>query len=142
MQVQEFCDLGTLGGIASSWDMSDECDEQMLERLQLLKDTALGLEELHNNHVVHGDVVSLSSRRCCTMSMYCYQGLLQIAPGRPGAATYGQTQASALLRFLLLCIMPMQRGSTQSPNLVLRACWRHSVAVRYAACSQPGGWVL
>lgn len=58
LQVQEYCDLGTLGGIASSWDPCDECDEQMLERLTLLTDTARGLEALHADHVVHGDVVS------------------------------------------------------------------------------------
>lgn len=57
LQVQEYCDLGTLGGIASSWDMQQECDEQMLERLVLLRDTARGLEALHGNHVVHGDIV-------------------------------------------------------------------------------------
>ena len=49
LQVQEYCDLGTLGGIASSWDMQQECDEQMLERLVLLRDTAQGLEALHAN---------------------------------------------------------------------------------------------
>lgn len=56
--VQEYCDLGTLGGIASSWDMQQECDEQMLERLVLLRDTAQGLEALHANLVVHGDINS------------------------------------------------------------------------------------
>lgn len=57
-QVQEYCDCGTLGGVASTWDMEAECDEQMVERLQLLRDTAEGLEALHQNHVVHGDIVS------------------------------------------------------------------------------------
>jgi hypothetical protein len=52
--------MGTLGGIASSWD--EECDEQMLERLHLLCDTAQGLEALHANHVVHGDVVGTAQQ--------------------------------------------------------------------------------
>lgn len=56
VQVQEFCDMGTLTSIAASWATDDECDEQMLERLQLLQDAAQGLEALHGNHIVHGDI--------------------------------------------------------------------------------------
>lgn len=48
--------MGTLTGVASTWAMDDECDEQMLERLLLLQDTAQGLEALHSNHVVHADM--------------------------------------------------------------------------------------
>jgi hypothetical protein len=54
--------MGTLSSIASTWESQDECDEQMLERLQLLRDAAQGLEALHTNHVVHGDVVSRVSQ--------------------------------------------------------------------------------
>lgn len=64
-QVQEYCDMGTLSSIASTWEPQEECDEQMLERLQLLRDAAQGLEALHTNHVVHGDVVSAMSERMC-----------------------------------------------------------------------------
>lgn len=53
--------MGTLSSIASTWELQDECDDQMLERLQLLRDAAQGLEALHTNHVVHGDVVSASA---------------------------------------------------------------------------------
>ena len=48
--------MGTLTSIAATWDVDDECDEQMLERLRLLLDAAQGLEALHSNHVVHGDI--------------------------------------------------------------------------------------
>jgi hypothetical protein len=58
--------MGTLSSIASTWEPEDECDEQMLERLQLLRDAAQGLEALHTNHVVHGDVVSGLCRILCS----------------------------------------------------------------------------
>uniref|UniRef100_A0A383WIW4 Protein kinase domain-containing protein n=1 Tax=Tetradesmus obliquus TaxID=3088 RepID=A0A383WIW4_TETOB len=56
--VLEYCDCGTLHQIASEWLPGQECDEQMLERLLLLRDAAQGLAALHAKNVVHGDLNS------------------------------------------------------------------------------------
>ncbi|WIA34787.1 hypothetical protein OEZ86_013090 [Tetradesmus obliquus] len=56
--VLEYCDCGTLHQIASEWLPGEECDEQMLERLLLLRDAAQGLAALHAKNVVHGDLNS------------------------------------------------------------------------------------
>jgi hypothetical protein len=55
--LQEYCDMGTLNSVASSWDDLEEGDARMLKRLLLLKDVASGLQVLHANNVVHGDLV-------------------------------------------------------------------------------------
>lgn len=60
MQVQEFCDLGTLGSIVTDWNPSEESDVRMLQRLLLLRDAAQGLKLLHSMNTVHGDLVSLA----------------------------------------------------------------------------------
>jgi hypothetical protein len=39
--VQEFCDRGTLAEVAGAWLPEAECEAQMLQRLQLLLDTAM-----------------------------------------------------------------------------------------------------
>eukprot|EP00878_Enallax_costatus_P018455 GHUV01019427.1.p1 GENE.GHUV01019427.1~~GHUV01019427.1.p1 ORF type:complete len:578 (+),score=131.42 GHUV01019427.1:188-1921(+) len=55
--VQEYCDLGTLGGVAAhNWSPLQEDDQQMLQRLLLLQDTAMGLAALHAEATVHGDL--------------------------------------------------------------------------------------
>eukprot|EP00878_Enallax_costatus_P018623 GHUV01019614.1.p1 GENE.GHUV01019614.1~~GHUV01019614.1.p1 ORF type:complete len:911 (+),score=211.03 GHUV01019614.1:148-2880(+) len=54
--VQEYCDCGTLGGIASHWNPAEESEQQMLLRLLLLQDCAQGLKVLHGRNVVHGDL--------------------------------------------------------------------------------------
>jgi serine/threonine protein kinase len=54
--VQEYCDCGTLASVASEWKLEPESDQKMLERLQLLRDCAQGLKELHSRNVVHGDL--------------------------------------------------------------------------------------
>lgn len=56
--VQEYCDCGTLVGVASQWALSQGTDQQMVLRLLLLQDCAQGLEVLHGRNVVHGDLVS------------------------------------------------------------------------------------
>jgi serine/threonine protein kinase len=55
--LQEYCDVGTLDSVVSSWEGEEENDARMLERLLLLKDVASGLQVLHANNVVHGDLV-------------------------------------------------------------------------------------
>ena len=63
--LQEYCDKGTLDSVVSGWEGEEEGDARMLERLLLLKDVASGLQALHANNVVHGDLVR-SSRACLT----------------------------------------------------------------------------
>lgn len=55
--MQELCDCGSLYDVAAEWDSQQENDQQMLERLMLLRDAACGLEALHEANVVHGDLV-------------------------------------------------------------------------------------
>lgn len=56
--VLEYCDAGTLGAVTAEWaPEAGGLDEHMLERLVLLKDVAAGLEVLHNQRVVHADLV-------------------------------------------------------------------------------------
>jgi serine/threonine protein kinase len=55
--LQEYCDVGTLDSVVSSWEGEEEGDGRMLQRLLLLKDVAAGLQVLHANSVVHGDLV-------------------------------------------------------------------------------------
>lgn len=66
--VQEYCDCGTLGHITGDWKASGECEQCMLSRLLLLQDCAQGLKALHNQHVVHGDLVR--SKRGATACRY------------------------------------------------------------------------
>ncbi|KAF8065427.1 serine/threonine-protein kinase/receptor R831 [Scenedesmus sp. PABB004] len=58
--VMEYMDLGTLSDVAAArWSSEHEGDgraEQMIERLLLLLDTAMGLEALHAECVCHGDL--------------------------------------------------------------------------------------
>jgi hypothetical protein len=57
--VLEFCNAGTLAAVAEGWRRdTGERDRHMLERLVLLRDVALGLQELHNQDAVHGHLVS------------------------------------------------------------------------------------
>ncbi|WIA34800.1 hypothetical protein OEZ86_013102 [Tetradesmus obliquus] len=71
--VQEYCDKGTLDSVVSSWEGEEEGGARMLQRLLLLKDVASGLQALHANNVVHGDLnarnvlVSSSSMAECGM---------------------------------------------------------------------------
>lgn len=55
--VQEYCGKGTLDSVVSSWEGEEEGGARMLQRLLLLKDVASGLQALHANNVVHGDLV-------------------------------------------------------------------------------------
>jgi hypothetical protein len=50
--------MGTLDSVVSSCE--EENDARMLARLLLLKDVASGLQVLHSNNVVHGDLVGVS----------------------------------------------------------------------------------
>jgi hypothetical protein len=54
------CDQGSLSSYLAQWPAPYEGTEpgSMLRVLQLLQDTAQGLDELHREHVVHGDLVS------------------------------------------------------------------------------------
>ncbi|KAF8061385.1 Acad10 [Scenedesmus sp. PABB004] len=71
--ILEYCDLGTLANIAAEWIPEEECDEQMLERLLLLRDAAQGLRLLHSKSIAHGDLnarnvlVSSSAAAACGM---------------------------------------------------------------------------
>uniref|UniRef100_A0A383W352 Protein kinase domain-containing protein n=1 Tax=Tetradesmus obliquus TaxID=3088 RepID=A0A383W352_TETOB len=71
--LQEYCDKGTLDSVVTSWEGKEEGDARMLQRLLLLKDVASGLQALHANNVVHGDLnarnvlVSSSSMAECGM---------------------------------------------------------------------------
>jgi hypothetical protein len=53
--------VGTLDSVVSSWEGDEEGDGCMLQRLLLLKDVAAGLQVLHANSVVHGDLVSVQA---------------------------------------------------------------------------------
>lgn len=56
--VLELCDRGSLGSYTLQWPMPAQDQDSMLRLLQLLLDTAHGLQELHRVKVVHGDLVS------------------------------------------------------------------------------------
>jgi serine/threonine protein kinase len=57
--VLEWCDAGSLAAVADGWARGpDQRDDHMLERLVMLKDVATGLQELHNQDAVHGNLVS------------------------------------------------------------------------------------
>jgi hypothetical protein len=60
-----------LDSVVSSWEGEEENDARMLERLLLLKDVASGLQVLHSNNVVHGDLVGVEScsNHCVTTGM-------------------------------------------------------------------------
>lgn len=54
------CDKGSLGSYLADWPAPYEGTDpgSLLRVLQLLQDTAQGLDELHRENVVHGDLVS------------------------------------------------------------------------------------
>jgi serine/threonine protein kinase len=57
--VLEWCDAGSLAAVAEGWLREPgQRDDHMLERLVMLKDVAIGLQELHNQDAVHGNLVS------------------------------------------------------------------------------------
>lgn len=60
------CDKGSLSSYLAQWPAPYEGTEpgSMLRVLQLLQDTAQGLDELHREHVVHGDLVSGQEPLC------------------------------------------------------------------------------
>lgn len=68
--VLEYCDCGNLSSYLANWPppCSSRCESTMLRLLQLLQDTANGLQELHHQQVVHGDLVSSHSRANCSSS--------------------------------------------------------------------------
>jgi hypothetical protein len=59
--LQEYCDVGTLDSVVSSWEGEGENDALMLQLLLLLKDVASGLQVLHASNVVHGDLVRVEA---------------------------------------------------------------------------------
>lgn len=74
--VQEYCDQGAMSHYLGQWPAPCEDDGgdagSLLRVLQLLLDAARGLQELHSNKVVHGDLVSISwFRTCCTFCCMC-----------------------------------------------------------------------
>jgi hypothetical protein len=66
--LQEFCDTSTLSSLAVEWQAAGAAptdraavgagDAQMLERLGLLADVARGLQYLHDQGIIHGELVS------------------------------------------------------------------------------------
>lgn len=69
----EYCDCGNLSSYLANWPplCSSRCEGTMLRLLQLLQDTANGLQELHHRLVVHGDLVSSHGRANCSGSYRC-----------------------------------------------------------------------
>lgn len=72
----EYCDLGTLTSYAAK-SIKDPVDEdQFMQLLVLLLDTACGLAALHSNNVVHGDgalsgVRSVACAHACVCLRVC-----------------------------------------------------------------------
>jgi hypothetical protein len=56
--VLELCDSGSLSSYTAQWDPPAQDPANILQVLQLLLDTAQGLEALHKANTVHGDLVS------------------------------------------------------------------------------------
>jgi serine/threonine protein kinase len=56
--VLELCDSGSLSSYTAQWDPPSHDPASILQVLQLLLDTARGLEALHRANTVHGDLVS------------------------------------------------------------------------------------
>lgn len=58
--VLEYADRGSLSQYLGQWPApgASLCAATMIQLLQLLHDTAEGLQELHQHNVVHGDLVS------------------------------------------------------------------------------------
>jgi hypothetical protein len=61
--VLEYCNAGTLAGVAEGWCWeAGQRDDHMLERLVMLRDVSLGMQELHTQGAVHGHLVSGTRR--------------------------------------------------------------------------------
>jgi hypothetical protein len=108
--VLEWCDAGSLAAVAAEgWLREPEQrDNHMLERLVMLKDVAVGLQELHNQDTVHSNLVSWLKGFC-----------------KPGF----WTQLPTLLLLLLLLWLHMPLHVCQVPaTSLLAAALTHPAA--------------
>jgi hypothetical protein len=77
--LQEYCDLGTLHHVVRLIHEADSprpgqllSAEAKLRLLLLLQDAARGLQALHAQHTVHGDLVSHSIQGLCRAPFFSF----------------------------------------------------------------------
>jgi hypothetical protein len=124
--MQELCDCGSLYDVAAEWDLQQENDQQMLERLMLLRDAACGLEALHQANVVHGDLVRAEIQ---SASSHC-RFLLILDSCLPGCNMIA-LHAGFLLAHLVCCyascrqclVVALPVGYVQANAAASRCCY-------------------